>query len=94
MASKRKRKTLTQAEVNEWLRGESEKTGNHVLTFVHKYDNAIMTKQDMVDAIRDELDKAIERVYDQGFEDGVHGSVDVMDEDDPVAFEIEEEDES
>lgn len=88
----RKRRVMTEAEIRSWIEARIEITTAHALLHVHKYDNGIVTKDDMMFGVKEEVRRMAGLMYDTGFTDGVNGSVDVEDEDNPVALEIEEDD--
>ena len=88
---RRDRRPLTPVEIKSWVDSRIEITTNQSLLYVHKYDNGLLTKEDMMAGVREEVRRMAALLYDTGFADGVNGSVDVEDEDSPFAFEIEEE---
>lgn len=90
--NRKPRSTPSQQEIKEWLVARQQMSLNHILTFVHKYDNALITKDEMVEGIKKEVERHTNTIYDTGFEDGVAQSVDAEDEDNPISFEIEEDD--
>ena len=92
MPGRKDKRPLTEAEIRAWITARIEITTNQALLHVHKYDNGIITKADMMAGVKEEVRRCADLMYDTGFADGVSGSVDADDEDNPVSFEIEEED--
>lgn len=89
-----KKRMMTTTEVRTWIEARIQISTNQILLHVHKYDNGIVTQRDMMVGVKEEARRLALLLYDTGFIDGVNGSVDVDDEDSPVAFEIEEDDDA